>query len=86
MQNKLRISFYVYIGASATLIIVLLIIKKQRMQLTPHQDVDLQENGAYGISLSMRLNDAYGCSSNEEQHIYEEIAESRVELEAHGSA
>ncbi len=56
------------------------------MQLTPHQDVDLQDNGAYGISLSMRLNDAYGCSSNEEQHIYEEIAESRVELEARGSA
>ncbi len=60
---------------SVTLIIVLLIIKKQRLKSTSHQDpdVDLEENEAYGVRLSMKINDAYGCSSNEEQHIYEEI-------------
>ncbi len=68
---------------------MLLIIKKQQLRSTPHQDpdVDLEENEAYGIRLSMKINNAYGCSSNEEQHIYEEIVlESRVELEAHGTA
>ena len=73
-------------GVSAALVIILLLMKKQGLKTTPHQDVDLKENGAYGISLSIRINDAYGCTSNEEQHIYEEIVGSRVEPEAHGSA
>ncbi len=63
-------------GASVALIIVLFLILKKQRSKTIISYPTLKENGAYGVSLSMR-NDAYHCNSEEEQHIYEEIVDTQ---------
>ena len=41
-------------------------IIKKRQRSNEHQNVNLRENEAYGISLPMKVN-AYGCNSDNEQ-------------------
>ena len=50
-----------YAGVSVAIIIILVIVKK-RQRSNEHQNVNLRENEAYGISLPMKVNDAYGCN------------------------
>ncbi len=70
--------YITHAGLSIALIIVLLKMKKYRSKtLTFQHDVELKESAAYGIS-SMIANEAYGCHSDEDLHIYEEIVAKEI--------